>query len=96
MNKRKSLKKADICTERVTLVITPEQRDFLDSLTRKIAGNRSKTRENITRNTLLRAIIDCLRYVNFDYSDCWDENQVFEKLFKAIFPMNKRLMEGTR
>jgi hypothetical protein len=52
--------------ERVTLPLTPEQKDLLDALTRKLQRQRLSKSFTVTRNDILRGLVDCLSLTIFD------------------------------
>lgn len=62
-NKEKTTK-AEVFTERVTLVISSTQRDRIEALAKSIQRNGKKKPERITSNSVLRCLIDLLE--NFD------------------------------
>jgi hypothetical protein len=57
--------KMDVFTERVTLALSPEQRNFLDNLARDFQVKRTSKLETINRNTLVRGLVEVLKDVDF-------------------------------
>ena len=55
-----SVRKADLFTERVTLQISPEMRDDVDSLARNLQRAKTRKDERITANTVMRVAIQLL------------------------------------
>jgi hypothetical protein len=77
--------KAQIFTERVTLVISAEQRDMVEELARKIQRNGTKKQERVTANTVMRCLINLLEGFDADLTAISDEtelNQAMQDFFK--------------
>jgi hypothetical protein len=55
-----SSRKADVLTERVTLQMSPEMRDEVDSLARDLQRARTEKGERITANTVMRVAVQLL------------------------------------
>lgn len=67
----------------VTARLTEEQVDWLDAAERRIMRSRSRRRERITKNTLLRAAISLLMALPWDHRDIADEDELVERLKQA-------------
>lgn len=78
-----NLTKADQYTERVTMVLSLEQRIKLTEFARKIQSNGSKKPERITVNTVLRCMIDAVMDLKFDISEVSSEKDLL-KVMKKI------------
>lgn len=76
--------KADIFTERVTLVISTDQRDMIEGLARKIQRNGIKKPERITANTVLRALVNLVETFEGDVSQITDEDDL-NRILKDYF-----------
>lgn len=76
--------KADIFTERVTLVISTEQREMVERLARKLQKNRVKKSERITSNTVIRCLISLLEKFEGDISTI-DNEESLAQLMKDHF-----------
>lgn len=76
--------KADLFTQRVTLVISREQRDRIESLAKDIQGNGQKKPERITANTVVRCLVDLLEEFDADTSLIKNEEDLRET-FKIHF-----------
>ncbi len=72
--------------EVVTLRISNEDFEFLHNLEREIMKNRSKEnkKERITKNSIIRAMLDCLKNVNFDRKNIPDENELRIRIMKGL------------
>ncbi len=70
----------------LTLRISNEDLEFLHRLERDIMRNRSKERkkERITKNTIVRAMIGCLKNVKLDKENISDENELRERIMKGL------------
>ena len=70
----------------VTLRISHEDFEFLHNLEREIMKNRSKEnkKERITKNSIMRAMLGCLKNVKFDSKDIPDENELRIRIMRGI------------
>ena len=76
--------KADIYNQRVTLVISREQRDNIQKVAQQSQDNGLKKPERVTANTVVRCLINLLESIDIDVSTVKDEdtlNEVFRKHF---------------
>jgi hypothetical protein len=80
----KKLTKAEVFTERVTLVISTEQRDRVEALAKAIQRNGQKKPERITANTVMRSLITLLDGFDGDITQLADEEELRE-LFRKHF-----------
>jgi hypothetical protein len=76
--------KAEVYTERVTLVINSQQRDLVEDLAKTIQRNGLKKPERITANTVMRCLIDLLEEFDADVTQVVDEDSL-KILFKDYF-----------
>lgn len=72
--------------EVVTLRISHEDFEFLHNLEREIMKNRSREnrKERITKNSIMRAMLGCLKNVKFDRKDIPDENELRIRIMRGI------------
>lgn len=70
----------------VTLRISREDFEFLHNLEREIMKNRSREnkKERITKNSIMRAMLGCLKNVKFDRKDIPDENELRIRIMRGI------------
>lgn len=70
----------------VTLRISHEDFEFLHNLEREIMKNRSREnkKERITKNSIMRAMLGCLKNVKFDRKDIPDENELRIRIMRGI------------
>ncbi len=70
----------------VTLRISHEDFEFLHNLEREIMKNRSRDnkKERITKNSIMRAMLGCLKNVKFDRKDIPDENELRIRIMRGI------------
>ena len=70
----------------VTLRISHEDFEFLHNLEREIMKNRSREnrKERITKNSIMRAMLGCLKNVKFDKKDIPDENELRIRIMRGI------------
>ena len=77
--------KSDLFKERVTLVISEEQRTTVEALARKIKNNGMKKPERITANTVIRSLVNLLENFDGDISSVTDEdslNRLMQRHFR--------------
>lgn len=67
----------------VTARLTDEQVEWLDAAERRIMRSRTRRRERITKNTLLRAAVSLLMALPWDHRDIADEEELVERLKEA-------------
>ena len=86
--KEGSPRKADIFSERVTLQISPEMRDEVDSLARELQRAKLKKEERITANTVMRVAIQLLlaRYTFEKGEVANNEEELFRLVTNKLKP----------
>ncbi|MGD9519173.1 MAG: hypothetical protein AB7W28_06625 [Armatimonadota bacterium] len=67
----------------VTARLSESQVEFLDSMERRIMRNRRRRKERITKNTLIRAALELLRTLEWDWHDIADEEELIYRLRQA-------------
>ena len=69
---------------KVNALLGAEQKDFLDSLTKKVMRSRKGGEERITSNSILRCLVDVLedRVEKLDLSEVSSEEDLRERLSK--------------
>ncbi len=70
----------------LTLRISSEDFEFLQKLEREIMKNRSKEnkKERITKNSIMRAMLACLKNVEFDRKDIPNENELRIRMMRGL------------
>lgn len=70
----------------LTLRISSEDFEFLHNLEREIMKNRSREnrKERITKNSIMRAMLACLKNVKFDREDIPDENELRIRMMRGL------------
>lgn len=70
----------------LTLRISSEDFEFLQKLEREIMKSRSKEnkKERITKNSIMRAMLACLKNVKFDRKDIPDENELRIRMMRGL------------
>ena len=70
----------------LTLRISGEDFEFLQKLEREIMKSRSKEnkKERITKNSIMRAMLACLKNVKFDRKDIPDENELRIRMMRGL------------
>ena len=75
--------------EVLTLRISNEDLEFLHNLERQIMKNRSSEnrKERITKNSIMRAMLACLKNVKFDKKEIPDENELRIRMMRGLKDM---------
>ena len=70
----------------LTLRISGEDFEFLHNLEREIMKNRSREnrKERITKNSIIRAMLACLKNVKFDRKNIPDENELRIRMMRGL------------
>lgn len=70
----------------LTLRISSEDFEFLQKLEREIMKSRSREnrKERITKNSIMRAMLACLKNVKFDRKDIPDENELRIRMMRGL------------
>lgn len=71
---------------RLTLRLSEEQLNFLSQLEREVMKSRSSKnkRERITKNSIIRAMLENLKYIEFDKKEIPDEKTLQNRIKKAV------------
>jgi hypothetical protein len=71
---------------KLTLRLKEDQLEFLSRLEREIMKNRSSVnrRERITKNSIIRAMIDAFGNLSINISEIGSEDELVKRLIKAI------------
>lgn len=71
---------------KLTIRLKEDQLQFLSRLEREIMKNRSAAnkKERITKNSIIRAIIDIFQNLNIDTNEIGDEDMLLRKLKRAV------------
>jgi hypothetical protein len=71
---------------KLTIRLKEDQLQFLSRLEREIMKNRSRAnrKERITKNSIIRAIIDIFQDLNIDTNEIGDEDMLLKKLKRAV------------
>ncbi len=71
---------------KLTIRLKEDQLQFLSRLEREIMKNRSgaNKKERITKNSIIRAIIDIFQNLNIDTNEIGDEDTLLRKLERAV------------
>ena len=57
--------------------------DYLEAMERRIMRSRTRKHERITKNTIIRAAIELIRALPWDYTDIADEQELVQRLLYA-------------
>jgi hypothetical protein len=82
----KSIPKFQTYEIKLTLRLKDEQLEFLSRLEREIMKNRSSEnrKERITKNSVIRAMVDTFRNLDIDTREIGDEEELVKRLIRAV------------
>ena len=82
----KSVPKFQTYEIKLTVRLKEDQLEFLSRLEREIMKNRSSDnrKERITKNSVIRAMVDTFRNLDIDTREIGDEEELVKRLIKAI------------
>lgn len=85
-NKNTEIPKFKTYEVKLTLRLAEEHLDFLSGLEREIMKNRSSEnkKERITKNSIIRAMIESLQEVNFDKKEIPDEKELQKRIKRKV------------
>lgn len=71
---------------KLSVLLREDQLSFLEKLIREIMTNRNKTnrKERITKNTIIRSLIDVLRNLEVDKTNIADEAELLKRIRQRI------------
>lgn len=67
----------------VTARLTESEVEFLETMERRIMRSRRRKRERITKNTIIRAAIELLMALEWDWTDIADEEELIARVKAA-------------
>lgn len=53
--------RADIYTERITLPLSPEQKDFIEGIVKRLTRQTKVSKKLVNKNTIIRALVEALQ-----------------------------------
>jgi hypothetical protein len=74
---------------KLSILISAEQHSYLEDMVARIMRNRKLKRERITKNSVLRAMIDFMQTLDLDLENVPDERELLKRMFMAR--LNKAL-----
>lgn len=82
----KSIPKFQTYEIKLTLRLKEDQLEFLSRLEREIMKNRSSDnrKERITKNSVIRAMVDTFRNLDIDTMEIGDEEELVKRLIRAV------------
>lgn len=87
----KSVPKFQTYEIKLTVRLKEGQLEFLSRLERKIMKNRSSDnrKERITKNSVIRAMVDTFRNLDIDTEEIGDEEELVKRLIEAVSPKGR-------
>jgi hypothetical protein len=82
----KSIPKFQTYEIKLTVRLKEDQLEFLSRLEREIMKNRSSDnrKERITKNSVIRAMVDTFRNLDIDTREIGDEEELVKRLIRAV------------
>lgn len=82
----KSIPKFQTYEVKLTLRLKEDQLEFLSRLEREIMKSRSSDnrKERITKNSVIRAMVDTFRNLDIDTREIGDEEELVKRLIRAV------------
>ncbi len=74
---------------KLSILLTAEQHKFLEDTVATIMRNRRDKRERITKNSVLRVLVDFMQTLDVDLENVPDEKELMKRVF--IARLNKML-----
>ncbi|MCD4707938.1 MAG: hypothetical protein K8S62_09390 [Candidatus Sabulitectum sp.] len=73
-------------TVRLTVPVRPDQEEILTRIVRTISTNRSKNnrQQRITKASIIRAYIDAMSAISFDYDEIPNEKEFVRRLIEVL------------
>jgi len=73
---------------KLSILLRENQLDFLEKLTREIMTSRNSgnKKERITKNTIIRTLIDALKDLDINKTNIPDETELFKRIREKINP----------
>ena len=80
------IEEQSVASVRLTVPVRPDQEEALTRIVRTVSSSRSKNnrRQRITKASIIRAYIDAMSALPFDYSEIADENEFARRLINAL------------
>jgi len=72
----------------IQLRLRDDQIEFLDRLERRIMSERWSGKERITKNTILRTLVDILKEIDITTREITDETELFRKIRNTLIGGN--------
>ncbi|NLF37863.1 hypothetical protein GX586_00365 [bacterium] len=69
---------------KLSILLTAGQLEYIERLVHEIMRNRSVKKERITKNTVLRCLVDLLQALPLDTKDIADEDELRRRLLAAV------------
>ncbi len=68
---------------KLSILISSEQQKYLEDVVMKVMRNRSRKKERITKNSVIRCLIDFMKTLDLDLNDIPDEKELLKRMFIA-------------
>lgn len=68
---------------KLSILISAEQQKYLEDVVMKVMRQRTRKHERITKNSLIRCLIEFMKTLDVDLVDVADEKELLKRLFMA-------------
>ncbi len=68
---------------KLSILLTAEQHKYLEDVVARVMRNRKEKRERITKNSILRCLVDFMQTLDVDFENIPDEKELLKRLFIA-------------
>ncbi|MBL7032790.1 MAG: hypothetical protein ISR91_01470 [Candidatus Delongbacteria bacterium] len=68
---------------KLSILLTSEQLRYLEEMVGKIMRNRTDKKERITKNSIIRSLVEFMQTLDIDCNDIPDEKELAKRIFIA-------------
>lgn len=68
---------------KLSILLTNEQLRYLEDAVAKVMRNRAVKRERITKNSIIRSLVDFMQTLDIDFTNVPDEKELAKRIFYA-------------
>ena len=68
---------------KLSILLTNDQLRFLEDMVAKVMRNRTDKKERITKNSIIRSLVEFMQTLDIDHNDIPDEKELAKRIFIA-------------
>ncbi len=68
---------------KLSILLTNDQLRYLEEMVGKMMRNRTEKRERITKNSIIRSLVEFMQTLDIDYNEIPDEKELAKRIFIA-------------